>query len=61
MNEEQFLIPIEFVGGPLDGAGEVHPLMNMIYLKVEGHPEGYYSVNPYNPFDGKMYWLLEKK
>lgn len=62
MNEfqwDKYMIPTEFVGGPLDGPGEVHPLSNALYLTVEGSPEGYYSMNQYLP-DGKFYWILKK-
>lgn len=56
---EDFMLPVEFVGGPLDGEGEVHPLKNVAHLVVQGHPEGYYSVNPYH-YDGKLYWIVLK-
>lgn len=51
------MIPVEFVGGPLDGEGEVHPLHNVMCLNIEGHPGGYYTINPYQLGDGKLYWI----
>lgn len=44
-------IKVEFVGGPLDGEGEVHPLMNAWRLEVPGHPEGFYRSSVFaNPW-----------
>jgi hypothetical protein len=50
----------EFVGGPWDGSGFTHPLMNSV-LSVEGHPEGryWYWLGPPD-FKGKYYWILKR-
>ena len=60
MESNYDMLPVEFVGGPLDGKGWMHPLQNTLCLKVEGSPEGYYSINPYQP-DSKLYWLTLKR
>jgi hypothetical protein len=54
---ESFCYTKDFVGGPLDGPNLVHPAMNY-QLNVEGHPEGYYEMMP---FDGKFHWITRSE
>jgi hypothetical protein len=37
-------LTVEFIGGPLDGTGKVHPTMNC-RLTVKENPEGVYIYN----------------
>jgi hypothetical protein len=45
-------LSVQFVGGPLDGEGRVHPAMNY-RLTIASHPQGFYE------FDGQVYiWRI---
>jgi hypothetical protein len=46
-------LSVQFVGGPLDGEGRVHPAMNY-RLELTSDPWGFYE------FDGQVYILRIK-
>ncbi len=47
-------IKVEFIGGPLDGPGEVHPAMNS-RLTVANNPGGVYILS-HGPPDATYVW-----
>ena len=57
---------VEFVGGPLDGEGEMGPLSNIACCRNPDWPEGWYYtglqwMNPQLEWDGRMYWVCDLK
>ena len=50
---EPSIVEIEFIGGPMDGPHQVHPMANYI-LRVPENPEGYYV-----RCAGKYWWTAE--
>jgi hypothetical protein len=48
-------LTVQFIGGPLDGEGQVHPTMNY-RLRVPENPNGIYV---FNEFAGSYVWVLK--
>jgi hypothetical protein len=57
MNEMDKWMTMQFVGGPLDGEGRVHPAMNFM-LRLESNPEGVYLLCADDQLAGTYYqWV----
>ena len=48
------MIPVECVGGPLDGWVQLHPLQNFEYMHDPAWGRGYYRGSC---SDGKLHWV----